>query len=82
MIGDLATICVNYFNDKYASGFYEDYPKKDYNGWEFLNDPPQITIYYDYDTGTGQILDSPSAPAENPAPENSSTSTNSNISAN
>lgn len=82
MIGDLATICVNYFNDKYASGFYEDYPKKEYNGWEFLNDPPQITIYYDYDTGTGQILDSPSAPAENPAPENSSTSTNSNISAN
>lgn len=69
MIGDLGSICVDYFTKKYESGFYDDYPKKDYDGWEFLQDPPQITIYYDYDTGTGEIV---------PDSQNSSSSQNQN----
>lgn len=56
MIGDLGSLCIDYFNKKYESGFYEDYPKKGFDGWEFLQDPPQITIYFDYDTGTGEIV--------------------------
>lgn len=85
MIGDLGTLCVDYFTKKYESGFYEDYPKKDFDGWEFLQDPPQITIYYDYDTGTGEIVpdsqnQDASSSGQNAASDSASASQNDNAS--